>query len=168
MATKESKRVMELREKNYEQTNFLAPKGIKTLLRAMGRREKCSAAEVIRRAVLARAGLENIPDENMLAKLDVAYTSADVADAIIDCQIVEYLKTDLAKQGRPLPTGDTIPVMLSSRWYKESSMAILGGLYRTIEKQPITEKPRTIAMMKSDYLALCRLLANTKIIDDDI
>ena len=126
MATKESKRVMEIKNKNYEQTNFLAPKGIKSLLRAMGRREKCSAAEVIRRAVLARAGLENMPDENMLAKLDKAYTSAEVADVLIDCQAVEYVKRELARRGRPVPAEETTVVMLPPvRWYKDESLAAL-------------------------------------------
>lgn len=168
MATKESKRVMNLREKNYEQTNFLAPKGIKTLLRAMGRRENCSAAEVIRRAVLSRAGLENMPDEVMLAKLDKAYTNAEVADVLIDCQTVEYVKRELERQGRPVPAGDATAVMLSSRWYKDESYAVLRGLCDTIAKQPIMDKPRPLAMTKRDYLNLCRVLANTKIIDDDI
>ena len=72
MATEKNRRDMEQRKIHYDQVSFLIPKGGRRLLRAMGVKERCTAADVIRRAVMARAGLERVPNEKNLEKLDAA------------------------------------------------------------------------------------------------
>lgn len=167
MATMESKRVMQLREKNYKQVNFLAPHGTRSLLRGLARKEKCTSSDVIRRAILARAGLEEMPDDVNLAKLNATETSREAADALIDCQTVEYVKRELKQNGKPLPAQGTSVVMLSSKWYKTESLEALQAVRQAVENQSVTQKPRPIAIKKRDYNALFRLLANTVIVDND-
>ena len=167
MATRESKRVMKLREKNYKQVNFLAPHGTRLLLHAMAQKEKCTASDVIRRAILARAGLEKMPDDVHLAKLNATETSREAADALIDCQTVEYVERELIRQGRPIPAQNTPVVMLSSKWYKEESTAALQAAQQGIDRQNAMQKPRPIELSRRDYNALCRLLSNAVVTDDD-
>lgn len=89
MATEESKRVMELRKKNYDQLSILVPKGYKKLLQAMSIKERCNVSEVVRRAIMARAGLEQVPEESLLVKLDAVETPKEAAAALKHCQTVE-------------------------------------------------------------------------------
>jgi len=167
MATKESKRVMELRAKNYKQINFLAPHGMRMLLYAMAQKEKCTASDVIRRAILARAGLERMPDDANLVKLYATETSREAAGALIDCQAAEYVEDEMIRQGRPLPAQNTPVVMVSSKWYKAESTAALQAAQQEINRQNITQKPRRIELSQRDYNALYRLLSNAVVIDDD-
>ena len=89
MATEKNRRDMEQRKVHYDQVSFLIPKGGRRLLRALGIKERCTAADVIRRAILARAGLERIPKESELQKLDAAETPREASDALKYCQTVE-------------------------------------------------------------------------------
>lgn len=168
MATEKNRRDMEQRKIHYDQVSFLIPKGGRRLLRALGVKERCTAADVIRRAILARAGLEKIPDKNMLDKLDAAETPREAADALIDCQTVEYVKGELIRQGRPTETDSTTVVMLSSKWYKDESTAALLALQKGVQEQNTTKKPRPIELTRREHEILCRLLANTIVVDDEI
>lgn len=168
MATRESKRVVALRKKNYDQVSFLIPKGGRRLLRAMGIKERCTAADVIRRAILARAGLESVPEEINLAKLDAAETNREAADALIDCQTAEYVTRELKRQGRPVPPDDVPVVMLSSKWYKDESTAALLAVHKAVQEQSAMKKPRPIEISRRDYNALQRLFSNLVVRDDDI
>ena len=167
MATEKNRRDMEQRKIHYDQVSFLFPKGGRRLLRAMGIKERCTAADIIRRAVLARAGLEKLPDKNMLDKLDKAETPREAADALIDCQIVEYVKGELLPQWRPTEIDDTTVVMVSSKWYKDESMAALQTLQKGVQEQNTMKKPRPIELTRREHDILCRLLANTVIIDEN-
>lgn len=171
MATKESKRVMKLREKSYTQVNFLAPHGTKILLRAMAQKEKCTASDVIRRAILARAGLEEMPDAVNLAKLLSSETSHEAADALIDCQAVEHVKRQSPAQIQVIkqtkPEEKATVVMLSSKWYKDESLAALRNVQKAVTQQNTMQKPRPFTLSRRDYIALCRLLSNADIVDND-
>ena len=160
MATDESKRVMEIKRKNYEQTNFLAPKGFKVLLRALGRKEKCSAAEIIRRSVLLHAGLENMPEDKMLNLFDKALTSADVTDMLLANQTIEYLKKQMVDRGHDYDPQLKPP----DKWFNtESTNALLNVL-----KELKDNKQKQISITKHDYLSICRLLSSAKIADNNI
>lgn len=167
MATEKSKRDLEQRRRDYDQVSFLIPKGGRRLLRALGIKERCTAADVIRQAVFARAGLEHLPDETNLAKLDAAETSREAADALIDCQTVEYVERELIRHGDPLPADNTPVVMLSSKWYKDESLEALQAVRQAVERQNVMKKPRPIELTRRNYEILCRLLANTTVIDCD-
>jgi hypothetical protein len=167
MATEKNLKDMEQRKIHYDQISFLFAKGGRRLLRAMGVKERCSAADVIRRAILARAGLERVPDKCNLDKLDATETPREAVDALIDCQSVEYVKRELRRQGRQIPGEQTTAVMVSSQWYKDESLAALEAARAEVEKQNQRDRPRMIELSRQDYDALCRLLANTLVIDDD-
>ena len=168
MATRESKRVMKVRNKNYKQVNFLAPHGTKLLLRALGIKEQCTSSEVIRRAILARAGLEKMPDMKSLAKLNASETNREAADAFIDCQTIEYVERELIRNGQPVPEDDEPVIMLSSKWYKEESLTALEAIKAAIEQQNPLKKPRPIELSRQDYNALQRLFSNVFVRDDNI
>lgn len=167
MATEKNRRDMEQRKIHYDQISFLFPKGGRRLLRVMGIKERCTAADVIRRAILSRAGLEKVPDDNMLAKMDKAETPSEAADSLFDCQTVEYVKHELKQQGRPAAPDDVPIIMLSSKWYKDESIAALQALQKGIMEQNATKKPRPVELTRREFDILCRLLANTVIIDDE-
>ena len=54
---------MAIRNKRYEQISFLIPKGGRSLLHVMAIKERCTITDVIRKAILDRAGLKQIPKE---------------------------------------------------------------------------------------------------------
>ena len=135
-------------------------------MRAMGIKERCTAADVIRRAILSRAGLEKVPDDNMLAKLDKAETPSEAAEALVDCQTVEYIKREFKQLGRT-DQQETMPVvMLSSKWYRDESLSALQTLQNGIQEQNITKKPRPIELTRREFDVLCRLIANTIVSDE--
>jgi hypothetical protein len=94
MATKESKRVMAQRRRDYDRISFVVDKEAKHLIRAQALREGVSSAEMIRRAILARCGLEHAPDYS--SKKYKAIVSASDKESAISAieglQLDEYMK----------------------------------------------------------------------------
>lgn len=69
MATKRSKNTMEQRARTYDRITTLIDKGGSNLVRALALRENVSIAELMRRAILARAGLRLLPYPDKLEEL---------------------------------------------------------------------------------------------------
>lgn len=69
MATKESKRVMELRKKNYDQLSILVPKGCKELLKIMAIAEKKNVSDIVRNSIIEYARLRQYPSTEIMDKL---------------------------------------------------------------------------------------------------
>lgn len=155
MASKESRRVMSLRNKNYERVDFLAPKGTKILLRVMGRKERCSSADVIRRAIMARAGLERLPDEELLAKIDETTTRKEAAAALIHCQTVEHGQKRLGMPWYP-----------SQSMTKEEIIIMEKIIIPALQQQKPFELPATIKVSRNLYTAMSRLLSRMECDDD--
>ena len=157
MATEKSKRDLEQRKRDYDQVSFLIPKGGRRLLRAMGIKERCTAADVIRRAVLARAGLERVPAEEELKTLDAAETPREAAEALKGCQTIEIGNTRMGMPWYPSQgmTNDEIYIM---------EKIIIPAL----KKQRPFDSPATIKVSKNLYVAMCRLLSRLEYDDDNM
>ena len=157
MATEKNRRDMEQRKIHYDQVSFLIPKGGRRLLRALGIKERCTAADVIRRAILARAGLEKVPNESELATLDAAETPKDAAAALKHCQTVEIGNKRIGMPWYPAQnmTNDEIYIM---------EKVIIPAL----KQQKPFELPATIKVTKNLYVAMCRLLSRMEYDDDNI
>lgn len=157
MATEESKRKLKQRKTNYDQVSFLIPKGGRRLLRVMGIKERCTAADVIRRAILSRAGLERVPDEEHLEMLDEVGTRKEAIFALIACQRDEYAKSRWSNFPWVPPqtlTNDEIYIMEKI-------------IIPELKQQKPFEHPMTIKVTKNLYIAMCRLLARMDIEGDD-
>lgn len=157
MATEKNRRDMEQRKIHYDQVSFLIPKGGRRLLRALGVKERCTAADVIRRAVMARAGLERVPNETELQKLDAAETPREASDALKYCQTVEIGNKRIGMPWYPAQgmTNDEIYIM---------EKVIIPAL----KQQKPFELPATIKVTKNLYVAMSRLLSRMEYDDNEI
>ena len=157
MATEKNRRDMEQRKIHYDQVSFLFPKGGRRLLRALGIKERCTAADVIRRAVMARAGLERVPNETELQKLDAAETPREASDALKYCQTVEIGNKRIGMPWYPAQgmTNDEIYIM---------EKIIIPAL----KQQKPFELPATIKVTKNLYVAMSRLLSRMEYDDNEI
>lgn len=156
MATEESKRKLKQRKRDHDQVSFLIPKGGRRLLRVMAIKERCTAADVIRRAIMARAGLERVPDDNLLDKLDTVNTRKDATSALIYCQTVEHGQQRWGVPWWPAQgmTNDEIYIMKNV-------------IIPALEQQKPFALPTTIKVSKNLYMAMCRLLSRLEVEDDD-
>lgn len=82
----ESERVQQSRKQNFDRISTLIDKDGKYLLHAQAIREGVSVAEMIRRSILARAGLRMLPYPEDLDKLAEVRTAEEAEDAIIHLQ----------------------------------------------------------------------------------
>jgi hypothetical protein len=84
MAKKESKRVMEQRKRACDRVSFVVEKDLKYLIRAQAMREGVSSAEMMRRAILARCGLDSAPNTTSADynSIRTATTRADAEKAL--------------------------------------------------------------------------------------
>jgi len=89
MATKESQRVDRHRKDNFDRVSLLVEKGGRRLLQAMAIREGVSVTEMLRRAILARAGLRLMPYPEELEKIGEIETEAEARAAIRKLQAHE-------------------------------------------------------------------------------
>lgn len=89
MASKESERVDTHRRENFDRVTILIDKGGRQLLRVLAIREGVSMTEMIRRAVLARAGLRILPYPDALAELGDVTTQEEARRAIRKLQFHE-------------------------------------------------------------------------------
>lgn len=160
MAKQSSRRVMEQRKRDSDRVSFLIDKEGKYLLHAQARREGVSVAEMIRRAILARCGLEAMPNFSMphYQAIVTADTRESAARAIEGLQLDEYVKH--------APADDVyMTVMLSSKGMKEEYIKALLDLLDAIEdidapKTAAWTPPTRIKFNKKSLAVVQRLLAN--------
>lgn len=89
MATEESKRVTTHRKYNCDRITTLIDKGGKYLLHAQAIREGVTVAEMIRRSILARAGLRMLPYKPDLDALAEVSNQEEAEQAILRLQAKE-------------------------------------------------------------------------------
>lgn len=82
MATAESKRVQAHRKQYFDRVSCLIEKGGNALIRVLAIREGVKKAEVIRRSILARAGLKMMPYPDALEKIADVQTQEEADKAI--------------------------------------------------------------------------------------
>ena len=105
MPTKTSKRHMEQRARTYDRITTTIDKGGANLVKVLAIKENVSQAEIIRRAILARAGLNLLPWPGPLAELATVKDQRDAVVAIHRLQmhecaeeITEHLLEELAAE----------------------------------------------------------------------
>lgn len=168
MAKKSSERVMNIRKRDNDRISFLMSKEARHLIRAQAIREGVTSAEVIRRAVLARCGLEQMPDVNtpQYQDLKTVELREEAEKALTRLQDDER---DAEKE-----TQQTYLVTLAGRAAQNEYIAGLLGLLDEIEDilPPIKEKgwqsADKISLDKRKISAIRRLLSNMEeVISDD-
>ena len=98
MPTKNSRKVMKQRKEAYDQISFLIDKGGKSLLHCLALREGIGISELIRRAILARGGLQMLPYPDALEELKNVRTEDEARSAVYRLQAHETgseIKQDL-------------------------------------------------------------------------
>jgi hypothetical protein len=173
MAKKESIRVMEQRKRACDIISFVIPKGGKYLVRAQALREGLTVAEMMRRAILARCGLESMPDFSMphYQSIVTADDKESAERAITGLQLDEHLKHK--SQQKSASKDDLyMSVMLSGQEmmdeYIKALLDILDALEDTDAPYAAGWTPPTQVKVTGKTLAIIRrLLSNIKIITDD-
>lgn len=171
MAKKTSKRVMDVRKRNNDRVSFLIDKEGKYLLHAQAMREGVSVAEMLRRAVLARCGLESMPDftQPHYQAIVTANSKESAEKAINGLQLDEYVQ----RHQETTPADDVyMTVMLSSQTMKEEYIKALLDLLDALEDTTAPQAdgwtpPTNIKTTRETLAAVQRLISNIEIVLDD-
>ena len=171
MAKKESKRVMAIRQRDYDRISFTTPKGLRYLVRAQALREEVSSAEMMRRAILARCGLVSIPDFSMphYQSIVTAYNKESAEQAITGLQLDEHVKHHLDTT----PEDDVyMTVMLSGQEMKDEYIKALLDLLDALEDTDAPyaagwTPPTQIKITRETLAIIRRLLSNIEVPTDD-
>ena len=135
MATLESKRVQRHRKQYFDRVSCLIEKGGNALISVLAIREGVKKAEVIRRAILARAGLRMMPFPDAMKDLDAVNTQEEADAAIFRLQAHEEsseIITSLLEEYAPEPDSakyqitvdhDTRRVLLRLAGYTDAEIA---------------------------------------------
>lgn len=169
MATKESKRVDEHRKKYFDRISSLIEKGGNSLINTLAIREGVPKAEVIRRSILARAGLRSMPFPDDLNALEEVETKEEADYAIMHLQRKEEkneIINKLLQELSPEPDSaqydmkidhDTRRVLLRLAGYTDAEIAEMLKT-RWGEEQNVTASGFDIGHLR-------RVLANIQHID---
>lgn len=157
MAKPSSERVMKSRAENLERIALTVHKGERPLLYAQARREGVSVAEMIRRAILARCGLDAMPDTStdLYKKVIDADTEQKAQTAIRSLQLTEYIKPI---EERPYDSVYYTLYIAGDRIKDDMQMALL-DLLDAVEESPIGETER-IKLTKRSMSLIKKLLSN--------
>lgn len=166
MATDETKRVNQHRKYNCDRITTLIDKGGKYLLHAQAIREGVTVAEMIRRSILARAGLRMLPYKPDLDALAEVHTPEEAEQAILRLQAKEEKDEIIKKVLRELaPEPDDAEYMLKVDHDTRCALLRMAGL----TDQQIADllrdqwgKDEEITGTGFDVGHLRRLLANMK------
>lgn len=174
VAKKSSQRVMDIRKRNCDRVSFVIDKDAKHLIRAQALREGVSSAEVMRRAILARCGLEEMPNtaDKRYQPIKDAVTKADAEKAITGLQALE---TEKYENKREWEKELTIPatIMFAGRnekiRYITSLLELLQMIRTTPTPAPVNEwqAPMQIDIRRDTIPIIRRMLSNVEIPDDD-
>ena len=171
MATKESKRVEEHRRRYFDRISLLIEKGGNALINVLAIREGVKKAEVVRRSILARAGLRSMPFPDDLKALAEVETQEEADYAIMHLQRKEEkneIINKLLQELSPEPDSakydmkidhDTRRCLLHLAGYSDPEIAELLK-NRWGEEQNITASGFDIGHIR-------RMLANIQHIDDE-
>lgn len=175
MAKKSSERVMRQRRRDYDRISFTVPKDIRHLIRVQALRDGLSAAETIRRAILARCGLESMPDTAAAAYQAIrdAETKTEAERAISRLQFA--CPVFLAQDQNDKDRTETATVCLGyeQRNAKSNYVFSLLSMLDAVEDMPDPppgnewQDPTSIKIPQGAISALRRLLSNIEIVSDD-
>lgn len=168
MAKKSSERVMTIRQQRYDRISFVMEKDARHLIRAQAIREGVTSSEVMRRAILARCGLDTMPD-----------TSTEQYQAIREAEIRPEAEEALSKLQEEERNAHkewerltTYLVMFAGKEERDAYIVGLLDLLNTIEDTTVpTGRSRhpfdKIVIEKSKVLAIRRLLSNLQEVEPD-
>ena len=171
MAKKASERVMRQRRQNNDRVSFVIDKEAKYLLHAQALKEGISTAEMIRRAILARCGLENWPNTSSAAykPIRTAATKADAEKALARLQFDDRIFLE-REQGKEKVEKAKISLGYDGRNAKINYiiglLALLDGLEDLPEPHAGNEwqAPANIEFSEGALPVLRRLLSNIEVI----
>ena len=167
MAKKRSEKVMEQRKRDYDQISFVMEKDARYLIRAQAIREGVTSAEVMRRAILARCGLDKMPDTTTQQYQDIKTVELHVEAE----QALTRLQDD--ERDTEKETQQTYLVTLAGRVAQNEYIGGLLGLLDEIEDVLPPTKNRgwqgadKIIIDKRKISAIRRLLANMQEVESD-
>lgn len=167
MAKKSSERVMRIRKRDNDRLSFLMDKESRFLIRAQAIREGVTSAEVIRRAVLARCGLDKMPDIKTPQYQDLKSVELHVEAE----QALTRLQDD--ERDTEKETYQTYLVTLAGKAAQDEYIGGLLALLDAIEDIQPPAKERgwqgtdKIAIDKRKISAIRRLLANMDEVESD-
>lgn len=161
MANKDSIRVMQQREREFDRVSILIKKGGKHLLHAQAKREDVTVAEMMRRAILARAGLKRLPDASELEQLADVETRDEARKALLALQESDskaQVPNNLLYRD---PRYVAIPI---SRKQKAEYLTALDELRKMVcDIQETGSAPVHVKVSQKSLAAVERLLANIEI-----
>ena len=167
MAKKSSERVMKIRKRDNDRLSFLMDKESRFLIRAQAIREEVTSAEVIRRAVLARCGLDKMPDTTTPQYQDIK--SVELHEEAQ--QALTRLQDD--ERDAEKKTFQTYLVTLAGKTAQDEYIGGLLALLDAIEdiQPPARERgwqpSDKIAIDKRKISAVRRLLSNMEEVESD-
>lgn len=167
MAKKRSEKVMEQRKRDYDQLSFVMDKDSRYLIRAQAIREGVTSAEVMRRAILARCGLDKMPDTTTPQYQDIK--SVELHEEAQ--QALTRLQDD--ERDAEKGTMQTYLVTLAGKVAQNEYIAGLLGLLDEIEDvlPPIRDRgwqgADKIVLDKRKISAIRRLLSNLEEVESD-
>lgn len=158
MAKESSKRVMKQRNRDYDRVSILLKKKEKYLFQAQALREGVSVSEMVRRAVLARCGLENMPrvDAKAYSHITEANTQQSAKAGIRTLQNRE-LTAPKEKTRKENETYYTLYIS-GDQIRRETLKALRLMIESVTEAKPCQETP--IDLQKADLMTIYRLLSN--------
>lgn len=160
MAKQSSERVMRQRKRDNDRVSILIEKGGKHLLHAEAMREGVTVAEMARRAILTRCGLDSMPDMTSpeYQRIIDAKDQQSAKKAIRTLQICEYYAVETNKQKRS--NRDVYYTLyMPGEKIKDEAISALYNLIDEVKKTPV-QKDGQIGLHKKEWIALKRLLAN--------
>ena len=168
MAKKSSERVMNIRKRDNDRISFVMEKDARYLIRAQAIREGVTSAEVMRRAILARCGLEKMPDTTTPQYQEIKFVELHREAE----QSLTRLQDD--ERDTEQETQATYLVTLAG---KTALNKYVVGLLDLLDKIGDTLPPTNergwqpadkIVMDKRKLSAIRRLLSNIEEVEDDV
>lgn len=167
MAKKSSERVMKIRKRDSDRISFLMDKESRFLIRAQAIREGVTSAEVMRRAILARCGLDKMPDTTTQQYQDLKNVELHVEAE----QALTRLQDD--ERDTEKETDQTYLVTLAGR---DAQNEYIAGLLELLDKiedlmPPLRDRgwqgADKIEIDKRKISAIRRLLSNMEEVESD-
>lgn len=160
MAKPSSERVMRQRKRDNDRISFVVDKDVKYLYHAQALREGVTMGEMVRRAVLARCGIDSMPDVSSVEyqRIIDAKDQESAKKAIRTLQIQEYYAVESSKQHR-LNRGVYYTAYMPGEKIKDEAINALYNLLDEVKKAPAQHETK-IRLHKKEWIALKRLMAN--------
>lgn len=167
-------RAKKSRKKLYDRIQFVVPKGGRALIHARALQERTTDAEIMRRAILQRCGLEKWPGENQAAALDKCQDQQTAQAEIRRMQLTEYvaskpLRNYMVTDAGLIPDPCTT-IILKSKVDQDDYIKAMLNVLDAVEDMDLSSpdavtNPAPIPIEKKDLLTIYRLLSNIYVPD---